>query len=357
VQIDPAELTDACVLIDVRDPHECVAGVLPRAVRIPLGELAATIAHHVPSPATRIVCYCASGARSEQAVQLLRSLGYHDVVSLRGGFQAGVAAQLPSGGADTLPELSADERLRYQRHFALPEVGSAGQLALKAARVLIVGMGGLGSPVAYYLAAAGVGRLGLIDDDVIDVSNLQRQILYSTAQVGTRKVYAARDVLLALNPHVAIDAYPEQLAEHNASFLIAAHDLVIDGSDNFTARYLMNDACLLVGRPFVYGSVYRFEGQVSTFRPGDGPCYRCVFPKAPSGTLAPNCAEAGVLGVLPGIVGTLQAMEALKIILRIGAPFVGRLLCVDALTGVQSEIATRVNPLCRCQNRLRSRVK
>lgn len=350
LQVDPAAVPAESLLIDVRDAHEHATGILPRAVLIPLRELAASIAQHAPSYATRIVCYCASGVRSQQAVQSLRALGYQAVVSLRGGVRAWMAAGLPVYASHAACDFTADERLRYQRHFALSDVGDAGQRALRNAKVLLVGVGGLGSPIAYYLAAAGVGRLGLIDDDVVEVSNLQRQILYATAQVGTPKVYAARDVLYALNPHVAIAVYPEKLTEHNAEPRIAAYDLVIDGSDNFPARYLINDTCLRVGRPFVYGSVYHFDGQVSTFHPEDGPCYRCLFPHAPSGTLAPNCAEAGVLGVLPGIVGTLQAMEAMKIILRIGTSLVGRLLCIDALTGTQSTIATRVNPQCSCHH-------
>ncbi len=246
-----------------------------------------------------------------------------------------------------MPELSAEELQRYGRQLQMPEVTQAGQLRLKQARVLCVGAGGLGSPATLYLAAAGVGTLGLVEFDDVDLSNIQRQILYATDDVGTPKIDSAMRRLAALNPNVRLQPHPLRLDADNVLDLVAGYDLVVDGSDNFATRYLVNDACVLLGKPDVSASVYRFEGQLSVFDARRGPCYRCLFPEPPPTELAPSCAEAGVLGVLPGILGTLQALEAIKLILRQGEPLIGRLLLLDALPGEFREFAVRKNPECR----------
>ena len=245
-----------------------------------------------------------------------------------------------------LPPLSDDERLRYGRHLSLPEVGEEGQLRLKRARVLMVGAGGLGSPAALYLAAAGVGHLGLVDFDRVEGSNLQRQVLYGSRDVGRPKLEAARDRLHDLNPHVAVELHAARLDRGNALSLVGAHDLVLDGTDNFATRYLVNDACVLAGRPNVYASISRFDGQASVFATADGPCYRCLHPEPPPPGLVPSCAEGGVLGVLPGLLGTIQATEALKLLLGVGEPLIGRLLLVDALGMRFQSLKLRRDPAC-----------
>jgi adenylyltransferase/sulfurtransferase len=245
-----------------------------------------------------------------------------------------------------LPELAPDEILRYSRHLILPEVGIAGQRRLKGARVLLIGAGGLGSPLALYLAAAGVGHIGLVDFDTVDATNLQRQILHGTKDVGRSKLDSARDRVGDVNPHVRLETYETRLTSRNALEILAGYDLVIDGTDNFATRYLTNDACVILGKPNVYGSIFRFEGQVSVFATADGPCYRCLFPEPPPPGLVPSCAEGGVLGVLPGLVGTLQATEALKLILGVGEPLVGRLLLVDTLGGRFHAVRVRRDPSC-----------
>jgi len=247
---------------------------------------------------------------------------------------------------DTLPELSREEILRYSRHLILPDVGLEGQRRLKAARVLLVGAGGLGSPAALYLAAAGVGTLGLVDFDVVDVTNLQRQVLHGTADVGRPKLDSAADRLTDINPHVDLERFETRLTSANALDIIREFDLVVDGTDNFPTRYLVNDACVLAGRPNVYGSIFRFEGQASVFATTDGPCYRCLFREPPPPGLVPSCAEGGVLGVLPGLVGTIQATEAVKLILGIGEPLIGRLLLVDALRAQFRTLTLRRDPSC-----------
>jgi molybdopterin/thiamine biosynthesis adenylyltransferase/rhodanese-related sulfurtransferase len=247
---------------------------------------------------------------------------------------------------DDLQALTDEERLRYGRHLTLPEVGEAGQRRLKRARVLVVGAGGLGSPAALYLAAAGVGHLGLVDFDEVDRSNLQRQVLYATSDVGRPKLEAARDRLAGLNPNVEVALHPARLDRTNALALVQAHDLVVDGTDNFATRYLVNDACVLAGRPNVYASIFRFEGQASVFATADGPCYRCLHPEPPPPGLVPSCAEGGVLGVLPGLLGVIQATEAVKLILGIGEPLVGRLLVVDALAMRFQALRLRRDPAC-----------
>ena len=245
-----------------------------------------------------------------------------------------------------LPPLSAHETLRYSRHLILPNVELAGQQRLKASRILIVGAGGLGSPVALYLAAAGVGTLGLVDFDVVDVTNLQRQLLHGTDDVGRSKLDSARDRIRDVNPHVHVEPYDTRLTSANALGILRGYDLVVDGTDNFATRYLTNDACVLLGKPNVYGSIFRFEGQASVFSTANGPCYRCLFPEPPPPGLVPSCAEGGVLGVLPGIIGTIQAAEALKLALGIGSSLAGRLLLVDALTMEFRTVKLRRDPSC-----------
>ena len=260
-------------------------------------------------------------------------------------FEPAAAAEgRPSDG--TLPELTNDEVLRYSRHLILPEVGVDGQRKLKGARVLLVGAGGLGSPLALYLAAAGVGSLGLVDFDVVDVTNLQRQVLHGTRDVGRPKLDSARERLADLNPHVRLETYETRLTRGNALELVGDHDLVVDGTDNFATRYLVNDACVLLGKPNVYGSIFRFEGQASVFATPDGPCYRCLFREPPPPGLVPSCAEGGVLGVLPGLVGTIQATEAIKVILGVGETLAGRLLLVDALRMTFRTVRLRRDPGC-----------
>jgi molybdopterin/thiamine biosynthesis adenylyltransferase len=289
---------------------------------------------------------CQLGGRSLKAAEALRAAGYAHVASVAGGTERWIAEGLPIAR----PEGDHDFYERYSRHLRLPEVGEAGQRRLRAARVAMVGAGGLGSPAAYYLAAAGVGRLVLADDDVVDRSNLQRQILHADDRIGMAKVESARIALSALNPRVVVEPFAERVSAANVERLIADADVVIDGADNFAARYLLNDACVKLGKPLVYGAVHRFEGQVSVFdagrRRGVAPCYRCLFPEPPPPEAAPNCAEAGVLGVLPGVIGLLQATEAIKLILGLGEPLCGRLLYFDALSMRFRETRLGPDPDC-----------
>ena len=330
-------------LLDVREPDETAKGILPGAVLLPRGLLELRIEDLAPDRGSPVVVYCAGGTRSALAADTLTSLGYTQVRSLRGGFKA----WLDGGGAVETPRvLTQAQRARYSRHLLLPEVGETGQQKLLDAKVLLVGAGGLGSPVALYLAAAGVGTLGIIDDDVVEASNLQRQILHDTTRLGMSKVLSAKKTLEAQNPDVLVVPHEERLTRHNALRILAAYDLVVDGSDNFPTRYLLNDACVLLGKPNVHGSIYRFEGQVTVFIPGQGPCYRCLYPEPPPADLAPSCAEAGVLGVLPGVIGTLQAMEALKLILGRGTSLSGRLLLYDGLETKVRELRLPRDPSC-----------
>ncbi len=328
-EMDPREVA----LVDVREGVEWEQGKIPGAFHIPRGVLEGTVGQLVGPPGLpgglAVVLYCGSGARSALAAQTLETMGYDGIHSLAGGFQAWKL----SGGAWDLPDgLSVTQQQRYDRHIRLPEVGQSGQGKLLDSRVLIVGAGGLGSPVALYLAAAGVGTLGMVDHDRVDITNLQRQVLHTVRSVGDRKVLSARDTIRGLNPDVSVETYDSRLDAAGVLELLAGYDLVVDGTDNFPTRYLLNDASIHLGIPVVHGSVFRFEGQVSMFDPGSGPCYRCLFPEPPPPELAPNCAEAGVLGVLPGVIGLLQATEALKWLLGIGESLVGRLLLYDALS-------------------------
>jgi len=332
------------LLIDIREEDEVAAGLPVAARRIARGMLELQIGQHAPGWDTPLYLLCAGGTRSLLAADALQALGYRNVVSVAGGYAAWRQHGLPVH----VPRLlSAEEKNRYSRHLKIPEIGEAGQLKLLQGRVLLIGAGGLGSPAAYYLAAAGVGTLGLVDDDVVDRSNLQRQILHTDARVGQKKVASARQALQALNPQLNVQCHDLRLAADNAQALLAGYDVVIDGSDNFGTRYLINDTCVKLGLPNVHGAIFRFEGYVTVHaqRLG-GPCYRCSFPKAPPPELAPSCAEAGVLGVLPGVIGTLQAVEAIKLLLGIGSPLVGRVLGYDALAAEFTVHDTVPDPGC-----------
>jgi molybdopterin/thiamine biosynthesis adenylyltransferase/rhodanese-related sulfurtransferase len=316
------------VVLDVREPDEYEQGALPGAVHIPRGHLESQVEGRIPDRDAHIVVYCAGGTRSAFAADTLTQLGYTDVASMAGGFNKWKDEGRPWR---TPAVLSADQRNRYQRHLLLPEVGGAGQQKLLDSKVLLIGAGGLGSPAALYLAAAGVGTLGIVDMDVVDASNLQRQILHNFDRVGERKVDSAKKTLTAMNPDVDVVTYDVRLGADNILGIFAGYDVVVDGTDNFPTRYLVNDASVKLDIPVVHGSIFRFEGQASVYLPHHGPCYRCQVPEPPPAELAPSCAEAGVLGVLPGIIGSVQAMETIKLLLGIGEPLVGRLLAYDAL--------------------------
>jgi molybdopterin/thiamine biosynthesis adenylyltransferase/rhodanese-related sulfurtransferase len=332
------------LLVDIRERDEWTEGRIPGAVHVPRGHLESRIEQASPDRSRPILLYCSAGNRSVFGAKALEELGYENVTSLAGGFndwkRNGFPTELPRS-------LDGAKRRRYSRHLLIPEVGEAGQLKLLESRVLLVGAGGLGSPAALYLAAAGVGRLGIVDDDRVDESNLQRQIAHSTETLGEWKAESAKRTIEALNPDVEVITYRERLSSENVDRVLAdGWDVIVDGTDNFPTRYLLNDAAVWHDIPVVHGSVYRFEGQVTVFKPHQGPCYRCLFPQPPPPELAPSCAEGGVLGVLPGIVGSLQANEALKLALGIGEPLAGRLLLFDALATEFSEVSLRRDPNC-----------
>jgi len=332
------------LVVDVREQDEWDEGHIPGAIHIPRGNLESRIERAAPDTTKPVLLYCSVGNRSAFAAKTLEEMGYEDVVSLAGGFtdwkRNGYPVQLQSG-------LDAPRRARYSRHLLIPEVGERGQLKLLDSKILLIGAGGLGSPASLYLAAAGVGRLGIVDADVVDESNLQRQIVHSTERLGEAKVESAKRTIEALNPDVEVVAYEERLTSENVERILAdGWDVIVDGADNFPTRYLVNDASVWHDIPVVHGSIYRFEGQVTVFKPGAGPCYRCLFPTPPPPELAPSCAEGGVLGVLPGVIGSLQASEALKLALDIGEPLVGRLLLFDALTAEFNEVRLRRDPDC-----------
>ncbi|MBB1087659.1 molybdopterin-synthase adenylyltransferase MoeB [Lysobacter sp. SG-8] len=334
------------VLVDVRASHERAAGAAEGALGIVRETLEADPTAALPDREAPVMLICQMGGRSLKAAEALRAAGYARVASVEGGTERWRDEGLPL----VRDEANADFYERYSRHLRLPEVAEAGQRRLQAARIAMVGAGGLGSPAAFYLAAAGVGTLVLADDDMVDRSNLQRQILHTEARIGTAKVESARIALNALNPSTRVEAFPERITAANVERLLEGADLVIDGADNFPVRYLLNDACVKLGTPLVYGAVHRFEGQASVFdagrHRGEAPCYRCLFPEPPPAEAAPNCAEAGVLGVLPGLVGLVQATEALKLLLGIGEPLRGRLLQVDALSMRFRETRLGADPDC-----------
>ena len=331
------------VVLDVREPDEYEQGAIPGAVHIPRGTLESSVENRIPDKAATVLVHCASGVRSAFAAKTLGDLGYTDVVSVTGGFN-----KWKDEGRDwSAPrKLTPDQRNRYQRHLLLPEVDVEGQLKLLDAKVLLLGAGGLGSPAALYLAAAGVGTLGIVDMDVVDESNLQRQILHNLDRLGERKVDSAKKTLTALNPDVNVVTHDVRLGADNVMGILGGYDVVVDGTDNFPVRYLVNDASLKLGIPVVHGSIFRFEGQATVFKPHDGPCYRCLLPEPPPAELAPSCAEAGVLGVLPGIIGSLQAIEAIKLILGVGDDLSGRLLAYDSMDQTFRTFKVRRDPEC-----------
>ena len=337
------ERLDKSVFLDVREADEWEQGAVPGAKFLPRGILERDIGNVIPDKDTPLVIYCSGGWRSALAGASLLDLGYTDVVSMSGGFDQWKAEGHPWGDPGGLTK---DQRARYARHVRLPEVGEAGQLQLLGAKALLVGAGGLASPAALYLAAAGVGTIGVVDDDVVDSTNLQRQILHNIDRIGMPKTESARESLAALNPDIKVQAHQERLVAANVLEIMSGYDVVIDGGDNFPTRYLVNDASIHLGVPVVHGSIFRFEGQVSVFQPYDGPCYRCLYREPPPPELAPNCAEAGVLGVLPGVVGSIQAMEALKLVLGIGDTLMGRLLIYDALSQDFTTVNISRDPEC-----------
>ncbi len=345
-EVSPGEVAaklEHLTILDVREPDEYEQGALLGAVHVPRGQLEFSIEGRLSDKSAPIAVYCAGGTRSAFAAKTLQDLGYRDVVSIAGGFNR----WNDEGHAWSTPQtMTQNQRLRYHRHLLLPEVGEKGQMQLLDAKVLLLGAGGLGSPAALYFAAAGVGTIGIIDMDVVDESNLQRQILHTLDRVGMRKVDSAKAALTAMNPDVTVVTYDTRLGADNILDIIDGYDVIVDGTDNFPTRYLVNDASLIKRIPVVHGSIFRFEGQVTVFSPFVGPCYRCMIPEPPPADLAPSCAEAGVLGVLPGIVGSLQAVEAIKILLGLGEPLVGRLLTYDALEEEFRTFKVRRDPDC-----------
>ena len=331
------------IVIDVREKDEWAEGYIPGARWIPRGFLEQRIEDQVPERSSEIVLYCAGGTRSALSARALGELGYTNVRSMAGGFtawkRAGYAYEKPF-------IMTQDQALRYARHTMLPEVGELGQVKLLQSKVLCLGAGALGSAAGLYLAAAGVGTLGFVDDDVVDASNLQRQILHATDRIGTPKVTSAAKTIAGLNPDVKVVPHMTRLSSENVLDIIKDYDLIVDGADNFPSRYLLNDAALKLGKPVIHASIYRFEGQVTAFIPRQGPCYRCLYPSPPPPDMAPSCQEAGVLGVLPGVVGVLQATEAIKLIVGIGKSLAGRLLMYDALAAKFREMKLRRDPAC-----------
>ncbi|MCU1368951.1 MAG: moeB [Ilumatobacteraceae bacterium] len=340
-EADELRHAENAVVLDVREPDEYEQGAVPGSLHIPRGTLETNIEMQVPDHSTPLVVLCAGGTRSAFAAQTLGQLGYDDVVSVIGGFNQWKDEnrewKIPAA-------LSSEQRNRYKRHLLLPEVGETGQQELLDAKVLLLGAGGLGSPAALYLAAAGVGTIGIIDMDVVDESNLQRQILHNMDRIGDRKVDSAKKTLTALNPDVNVVTYDVRLDASNVMDILEGYEVVVDGTDNFPTRFLVNDASVKLGIPVVHGSIFRFEGMVTVFDPRNGPTYRDMVPEPPPADLAPSCAEAGVLGVLPGIVGSIQAIETIKLILDLGEPLRGRLLAYDSLEQSFREYKVQVDP-------------
>jgi molybdopterin/thiamine biosynthesis adenylyltransferase/rhodanese-related sulfurtransferase len=348
-EIDPRSASEElatgdAVLIDVREQHEWDESHIEGATLVPLGAITERIGDVVPDRAQRVLLHCRLGNRSARAADALQSeLSYQNVASIGGGIEAWREARLPV----VEPEgMTREQRMRYSRHTLLPEVGVEGQLKLLNARVLLVGAGGLGSPAALYLAAAGVGTLGLVDDDEVDESNLQRQVIHSTERVGTPKTESARTTIEGLNPDVEVPEHRTRLDASNVIEVLRDYDVIVDGADNFPTRYLLNDASVRLGKPVISASILAFEGQVSTFVPGEGPCYRCLYPAPPPAELAPSCGAAGVLGVMAGVMGLLQANEVIKLVVGIGDPLIGRLLIYDSLATHFTELKVRRDPDC-----------
>lgn len=345
VQTATEMLQNGAHMVDIREADETAQGIVPDAIVIPRGMLEMRAEQDIPHTDTPVIVYCATGIRSLFAADALEQIGYSNVMHLEGGFdawkQAGQEVATPQ-------QLDPFQMQRYSRHLRIPEIGVAGQQKLLESKILLIGAGGLGSPAGLYLAAAGVGTIGIIDDDVVDASNLQRQILHRTHDLGSLKVESARRTIEALNPDVRVNLHPVRLTTDNVEEIFADYDVIVDGSDSFETRYVVNDACVRLGIPMVHGSIFRFDGQITTFDPRvpESPCYRCLFPTPPPPELAPNCAIAGVLGVLPGVVGTIQATEAIKLVLGIGEPLIGRLLMYDALAMTFRMLKVRRDPDC-----------
>lgn len=346
-EVTPSQLVDlarsGAFVVDIRESGERDQGAIADSLFISRGLLEGAVATAITDQEAQVVLYCASGARSALAAKTLMEMGYRNVASLAGGFDAWKSAGLEWGPP---AGLTSEQRTRYDRHLNLPAIGEKGQERLLDSKVAIVGVGGLGSPVAMYLAAAGVGTLGLIDDDTVDATNLQRQVAHNINRIGQAKVDSGRATIDGLNPDVKVRTHRTRLAADNVLDLLEGYDAVVDGSDNFPTRYLVNDASLHLRLPVIHGSIFRFEGQVSVFEPYAGPCYRCLFRQPPPAELAPNCAEAGVLGVLPGIIGSIQAVETIKMLLGIGEPLVGRLLTYDALSQESDILNLRRDAAC-----------
>jgi sulfur-carrier protein adenylyltransferase/sulfurtransferase len=347
-EVDPAEVSEhlgnGVVLVDVRESEEWDRGHIPEAVHVPRGYLESRIDAAVGDRDARVILYCASGQRSALAAHTLKELlGYSNVASMTGGItlwkDRGYKVEVPK-------TLTTEQKERYGRHLLLPEVGQEGQAKLLDAKVLLLGAGGLGAPTALYLAAAGVGKLGIVDDDEVDLSNLQRQVIHTTDRIGTPKVDSAEATIAALNPDVEVVKYPVRLDASNIMRIIDGYDVIVDGVDNFPTRYLLNDASVRLGIPVVSASILGFDGQLSVFKPHDGPCYRCLYPVPPPAELAPSCGANGVLGVLPGTMGMLQATEVIKLVTGIGEPLVGRLLLYEALGATFTELKVRRDPRC-----------
>ena len=347
-EVDPSEVSqllgEGVVVVDCRETEELAAGMIPGAIHIPRSYLETRIEAAVPDRSQRVILYCASGVRSAfGAHTLMAEMGYDDVESVTGGFvlwkDRGYEVEVPKA-------LTPEQRDRYSRHLLVPEVGLEGQQKLLDARVLLLGAGGLGSPTALYLAAAGVGTIGIVDDDVVDLSNLQRQVIHSTDRLGVPKTDSAAEAIRALNPDVEVVGYPTRLDASNIMEIIEGWDVIVDGVDNFPTRYLLNDASVRLGIPVVSAAILGFEGQLSVFAPYDGPCYRCLFRQPPPAELAPSCGANGVLGVLPGTMGLLQATEVIKLIIGAGEPLIGRLLMYDALAATFTELKVRRDPDC-----------
>jgi molybdopterin/thiamine biosynthesis adenylyltransferase/rhodanese-related sulfurtransferase len=346
------DASEPYTLLDVREKEEYRAGYIPGAVSIPRGFLEIQVEGRLPDKNAKIVAYCAGGTRSALAAKTLAELGYKNVETANPGFVRWKDLGFP---IDLPPQLTDAQRDRYSRHLLLPEVGEAGQAKLLKSKILLIGAGGLGAPASLYLAAAGVGTLGLVDADTVDASNLQRQVIHATSRVGMSKVESAEKVLKDLNPDVKVVGYKERLNSANVERIFSDYDVIVDGTDNFPTRYLVNDASVFLGKPVSHGSIFRFDGQLTTFVPASaakklgieaGPCYRCLYPEPPPPHLAPSCQEAGVLGILPGVIGLLQATEAIKLVLGRGEPLVGRLLTYDSLKMQFRELKLRRNPEC-----------
>jgi sulfur-carrier protein adenylyltransferase/sulfurtransferase len=351
-EVDPREVHDAVqngngrspLLVDVREQHEFEEGHIPGAVHVPRGHLESRIEGRAGDRSQPIVLYCASGQRSALAAHTLGELlGYQDVASMTGGItlwkDRGYEVETPRA-------LDAEQKSRYSRHILLPEIGLEGQLALLDAKVLLLGAGGLGAPTALYLAAAGVGTLGVVDDDVVDLSNLQRQVIHANDRIGVPKVDSAEQTINGLNPDVDVVKYQRRLDASNVMEIIEGYDVIVDGLDNFPTRYLLNDATVRLKTPVVSASILGFDGQLSVFSPYEGPCYRCLYPTPPPAELAPSCGANGVLGVLPGTMGMLQATEVIKLITGAGDPLIGRLLLYEALSATFTELKVRRDPEC-----------